>query len=105
MVTNYESKMFVQLAASVDCIKFEQMSSNVKFQMLHTPEKTVFVEVKDIKEAVSLCSQYIKAFDLGGTSWDGGLIVNKDFEFIAMISYNGRIWDNLNWRTANEIVC
>jgi hypothetical protein len=105
MVTNYGSKMYVQLAASIDCTRFEQMSSNLKFQMLHTPDKTVFVEVKGINEAVSLCKQYIKVFDLGGASWDGGLIVDKDFEFIAKISYNGRVWDSLNWRTANEILC
>lgn len=105
MITNYESKIYVQLAAAVDCVKYEQMSSNVKLQMLHNPKNTVFVEIANIKEAVSLCKQYIREFDLGSSSWDGGLIVDQDFQFIAKISYNGRIWDNQNWSIANEILC
>ena len=105
MIVSKETKMYVQLASFFDLDRFEQMSKNEKLALFNNPEKTVFIEVKSIKEAVNLCNDYINRFNLGNSSWSGGMVVDEEFNFIANISFNGRVWDNEDWRLAKEILC
>ncbi len=97
--------MFVQLASNYDYIRFDQMSINEKLNLIQNPKQSVFVEVDSFKNAVLLCNQYIDRFNLGGSTWTGGLIVDEYYNFIANVSYNGRVWDNDDWRKAKEILC
>ena len=100
-----DRRMFVQLASNYDFERFVQMSNSEQWDLLHNPKQSVFVEVDSLKNAVTLCSQYIDRFNLGGSSWTGGLIVDENYNFIANVSYNGRVWDNADWRKAKEILC
>jgi hypothetical protein len=105
MIAKKTTKMFVQLASDYDYRRFEQMSRSEQIKLLQDPKQSVFVEVDSFKNAVVLCNQYIERFNLGGSSWAGGLIVDDNYDFIASVSYNGRVWDNEDWRKAKEILC
>lgn len=96
-------RIFVQLASSIDEFRFDQMSNNAKIEELNKPVGNVFFEIKSIKEASELCQKFIRRFNLDSSNWDGGKVVNENFDFIARISYNGRVWDNENWQKAKEI--
>ena len=39
-----------------------------------------------------MCLNYINVFELGGGNWDGGQIYDGNKQ-IALVSYNGRVWD------------
>lgn len=55
------------------------------------PNKTV--EVKDMKEARDKCMAFIQENDLGGGNWAGGEIMDEKGKVIAIVSYNGRVWE------------
>lgn len=95
--------IFVSLGSEIDSSRFSQMSTNAKVDELHKPNGFIYFEVKDILSAKKLCQSFIKEFNLGGSNWIGGRIVNENFKFIAKVSYNGRIWDNEDWNKAKEI--
>ena len=103
MITPTESKMFVQLATKFDLMRFDQMSQNQQHEELSKPNGNIFFEIKTFKEASELCTKFIERFNLGNSNWAGGKIVNDRFDFIANVSYNGKIWDNEDWRIAKEI--
>lgn len=105
MTVKKHIKMYVQLASNYDFERFNQMSKSEKFSLLQNPKQSVFIEVDSFKNASKLCSQYIDKFNLSSSSWTGGLIVDEDYNFIATVSYNGRVWDNEDWRKAKEILC
>lgn len=104
MIELANQKMYVQLATSFDMGRFEQMSKNEQFEEMNKPNGNIFFEIASIKEAVKLCKDFINKFNLGSSNWCGGKIVNERFDFIATVSYNGRAWDNEDWRKANEIL-
>lgn len=97
--------MFVQLSSTLDNSRFEEMSRNAKIEELLKPDGTAFVEVNSLKQAVEICRGFISKFNLGSSNWIGGLVVDDNFNFIARISYNGKVWNNTeeNWRTSKEI--
>ena len=95
--------MFVQLATNFDASRFNDLSKNEQLAELTKPNGNVFFEVKTIREASELCREFINKFNLGSSNWAGGKIVNENFDFIAIVSYNGRVWDNENWFQAKEI--
>lgn len=105
MIQKRENKIFVQLSSSIDEARFEEMSRNAKIEELLKPNGTAFIEVNSIKQAVVLCSEFISRFNLGSSNWMGGLIVDDNFNFIARVSYNGKVWNNTieNWKIAKEI--
>lgn len=88
-----ENKMFVQLSSIRDESRLDQMSRSAKIEEFLKPKGNVFVEVNSLKEASLLCKEYINRFDLGGSNWRGGLVVDDNFNFVACVSYNGRVWD------------
>ena len=103
MIQLINQKMFVQLATSFDVGRFNQMSKNAQFEELNKPDGNIFFEINSIKEASELCSKFIDKYNLGSSNWAGGKIVNENFDFIATVSYNGRVWDNEDWFKAKEI--
>lgn len=105
MLQKSENKLFVQLSSTIDESRLEEMSRSAKIEEFLKPEGTAFVEVKSLKEASLLCSRFIDRFNLGSSNWVGGLVVDNNFNFVACVSYNGRVWDNTmdNWSIAKEI--
>ena len=105
MIKKKESKLFVQLSSTFDKSRFEEMSRNAKIEEFLKPEGTAFVEVNSLKQAVEFCREFISRFNLSSSNWLGGLIVDDNFNFIARVSYNGRVWNNTeeNWKIAKEI--
>ena len=95
--------MFVSLGSEIDLNKFSQMSTNAKIDELNKPNNHIYYEVKDISSAKELTQKFIKEFNLGSSNWNGGRVVDENFNFIAKVSYNGRVWDNEDWKMANEI--
>lgn len=96
-------RMFVQLATSLDLSRFYQLSINAQMEELSTPDGNVYCEVSSLQEASALCRAVIEKFSLGSSRWVGGKIVNEHFDFVAMVSYNGRVWDHQDWKQAKEI--
>lgn len=105
MIQKSENKMFVQLATAFDAYRFNQLSINAQIQELLKPDGNIFFEITSLNDASLLCRKFIDRFDLGSSNWVGGQVVDEQFNFIAKISYNGRIWDNEDWRKAKEILC
>lgn len=64
---------------------------------------SAYYEVNSLADASKAVRQYIDRHDLGSSTWAGGRVINDKFEFVAQISYNGRIWDNEIWEHAKEI--
>ena len=105
MIQKRKSKLFVQLSSTINKSRFEDMSLNAKIEELFKPEGTLFVEVDSLKQAVIYCREFILKCNLSSSNWMGGLVVDENFNFIARVSYNGRVWDNTeeNWKVAKEI--
>lgn len=90
----YNQNLFVSLGSQLDIERFLQSSRNVQFEEMNKPRNFIYYQVEGLKEASKLCQDFIKHFDLGGSSWIGGRVIDEDNNFIAMISYNGRVWES-----------
>lgn len=51
-----------------------------------------------LEEASIMCKKYIEDWDLGSGNWAGGDIYHPTKGLIAYVSYNGKVWKNLNNR-------
>jgi hypothetical protein len=49
------------------------------------------VRCKSLEEAATQCQDYITYYQLGGGNWTGGS-VRQGNKKVARISYNGRVW-------------
>lgn len=87
-----DKKIFVALGSEIDEFRFNNLSTNLRIEELNKPNGLVYFEVQNIKAASKLCRDFIKEYGLGSGNWIGGRIINENFECIANISYNGRIW-------------
>ncbi|WP_026977984.1 hypothetical protein [Flavobacterium tegetincola] len=103
-IEKYNQKLFVSLGSELDCERYSQLSTNEKLEELLKPNEFVYFKVNNFKEACDLCQNFINHFNLGGSNWIGGRIINESNNFIARISYNGRIWDNEDYEVAKEII-
>ena len=62
------------------------------------PERPVWgvvsrkVFVKSLEEASKVCTDWIRANDLGGGNWVGGTVRDSDGAVVGRVSYNGRFW-------------
>ena len=70
--------------------------------MLKDKER-VYFQVSNLAEASEVCQRYIAHFNLGSSNWTGGRVVNDNSDFVARISYNGRLWDSEEYENAKEI--
>ena len=53
-------------------------------------EKTLY----NLKEGSILCRQFIDFYNLGSSNWIGGRIIDNEDNFVAQVSYNGRVWES-----------
>ncbi len=95
--------IFVSLGSQINEERFFQSSLNVQFEELNKPRDFVYYQVESLKEASELCQKFIQFYDLGSSSWIGGRVIDGENNFIAKISYNGRIWESENF-PCKEIV-
>jgi len=98
-------KLFVSLHSEIDYGRFDQISTNAKIAELKNNRNQIYYEIYSLKEAIIVCRKYIKNFNLGSGSWDGGRVVDDNFNFVARISFNGRIWDSEDIFNSKEILC
>jgi hypothetical protein len=103
VVPKQKEKLFVGLGSCIDVSRWDSFSSNDKFQQLQNPNGLVYFEVESLKAASELVNKFIKAYNLGSSSFDGGYVIDENMNFKAKVSYNGRVWDNEDWRVSKEI--
>lgn len=87
-------KLFVGLGSDIDPNRFSQYSNNQKLEELQKPCGVIYFEVNNLLEAKNITQKFIKDFNLGGSNWVGGRVIDEVNNFIAYISYNGRIWES-----------
>lgn len=97
-------KMFVQLASTIDPLRYIQLSSNQQLEEVSKPHGCLYYEVSSLCEARQLCLDYIQRLNLGGSGWAGGRIIDENHNFIARISYNGRVWSDEEFKNSKEII-
>lgn len=96
-------KLYVGLGSTVDFSRWGSFSANERINELTKPDGLVYFEVSSLKEACDLTQKFIKEYRLGSSNWVGGIVLDYSLTFRAKTSYNGRIWDNEDWRVATEI--
>ncbi len=97
------NKMFVALGSTIDHNKWSSFSRNEAIQESLKPDGLVYYEVGSLREASELTRKFINEFRLSSSNWNGGKVCDENFNLIAHISYNGRVWDNEDWKIAKEI--
>jgi hypothetical protein len=97
------TKLFVSLGSSTNHERWISYSRNEALSESLKPNGFIYYEVSDLKEAINLCQSFIKKFNLGASNWTGGIVCDVHMNFIARVSYNGRVWDNEDWTIAKEI--
>ena len=65
--------------------------------------EAVYLPVANLVEASEVCQRYIKKYNLGGSNWTGGRVINDNADFVASVSYNGRVWNSEDYIKAEEI--
>ena len=97
------TKLFVSFGSTINHERWISYSSNEALSESLKPNGYIYYEVSNLKEAINLCKSFIKQFNLGASNWTGGRVCDENMNFIAMISYNGRVWDNEDWFKSKEI--
>lgn len=98
-----KKKLWVFLGSIENPSAIFQGSRNIKIEETNKNVETVFYEVTSLEEATNVCRKYITHFNLGSGNWLGGKVIDDNNNFVARISYNGRIWDSETWEVAKEI--
>jgi hypothetical protein len=93
----FNRKLFVSLGSEIDSNRFSQYSTNQKIEELQKPKGLVYFEVNSLLEAKNLTQKFIKEFNLVGSNWIGGRVIDEENQLIAYISYNGRVWQDENY--------
>ena len=86
--------LFVSLGSQMDRFKLSQFSTNAQIEELRKPNELVYFQVKNLETASKLCKNFISEFNLSSSNWIGGRIIDSNNNFVARISYNGRIWND-----------
>lgn len=61
-------------------------------QLLKSTDMPLYVPCDCLEHAIAIVRHFIEINYLGGGNFTGGRIVDTDFNFIAQVSYNGRVW-------------
>ena len=101
---NSKENLYVGLGSTSDFSRWESFSTNALIQEINKPNSLVYFEVASLKEAAKMVRDFIDEFGLTSSNWVGGNVLDSSLKYIASISYNGRIWDNEDWKIAKEIV-
>ena len=96
-------KLLCQLSSTIDYGRIYQLSSSDQFEEMQKNKEAEYVSISSLKEARKICSKFIDYYNLGGSNWTGGRVINENHEFVAYISYNGRVWDKEDTLNAKEI--
>ena len=90
--TNSE-KIYVALGSEFDYSREFQMSEGVRLHNESIDLGMAYFEVYSLKEASKLVNKFIDKMDISSSNWTGGNVINEKGEKIALVSYNGRVWD------------
>ncbi len=101
---NFNKKLFVSLGSEIDPHRFTQYSNSQKYEELQKLKGLTYFEVNTLLEPKNLTQKFITEFDLGGSNWVGGRVVDEENNFIAQISYNGRIWESEEFPSKEIII-
>lgn len=99
-----ESKLFVGLGSTIAFSRWDSYSTSAKLEELSKDKNLTYVQVDSLLEASELVRKFIKQYNLGASNWTGGIVLNEDLNFVARVSYNGRVWDNSDRKKAKEII-
>ena len=91
MLSKIENKMFIQLSSCFDDTNICAFTASQYLEAIERPYGNCYYEVSSIKEAIILCEEFRKYFNLDGSNWSGGRIVDNEMKFIAKVSYNGTV--------------
>ena len=98
-----KQKLWVCLDSSENPSVIFQGSRNAKIAETYKNIETVYYEISNLSEASEICRKYISYFNLGSGNFSGGRVLDDNNNFIARVSYNGRIWNSENHKEAKEI--
>jgi hypothetical protein len=89
-----DRKLFVSLGSEIDPNRFLQYSNNQKVEEINKQKGLVYFEVNNLLEAKNITQKFINEFNLSGSNWVGGRVIDEGNNFVAQISYNGRVWES-----------
>lgn len=93
-IEKYNQTLFVSLGSELNISRFFQSTRNEQFEEIQKPRGFIYYQVKNLGEASRLCRDFINFYDLGASSWIGGRVIDSECNFIARVSYNGRVWES-----------
>jgi hypothetical protein len=96
-------EMYLALGSSISHDRWVSFSRNEALIELFKPDGFVYYGVSNLKEASELTRLFIDEFGLRASNWTGGRVCDANMNFVARVSYNGRIWDSEDWTTSKEI--
>lgn len=102
-IKKQNTKLFVGLGSHIDILRWKSLSTNVKIEQLSYPNDLEYFEVKSYEYAYEMVRNYKKTYNLGASTFDGGLAKAENRNFNARVSYNGRVWDNKDWSKSKKI--
>lgn len=89
--------------STVSEFRYFQSSRSEQIEEQFKDKERVYFQVSNLAEASEACQRYIAHFNLGSSNWTGGRVINDNSDFVAQISYNGRLWDSEEFADAREI--
>jgi hypothetical protein len=98
-----KSKLMVQLSSDIDYSRLESFSRNQLLLEYIKPVGNCYFEIESITKAKQLVTEFIQFYDLASSNYCGGRVVDDNYNLIAYISYNGRVWDSDNHKIAKKI--
>jgi hypothetical protein len=96
-------KLFVALGSTRHHAKWLTFTEGETLAENDKPEGLYYVEVNSLKEASILTQKFIEYFGLSSSNWTGGRVCDENLNFVARVSFNGRIWDNDDFKICKEI--
>lgn len=88
------TQLMVQLASAPNP-DYMYDAKGVIEQLLKTTPSPLYVPCECLEQASAICTAFIQINDLGAGNWTGGRVVNENFEYVALVSYNGRVWSTV----------
>lgn len=98
-----KQNLWVCLDSVANPFRYFQASRNEQSEEMMKDKERVYFQVSNLAEASEVCQRYIERFNLGSSNWIGGRVIDDNSNFVANISYNGRIWDSEEFENAKEI--
>jgi len=102
-ILNSLSSLYVGLGSTRDISRWDYFSGNMKVQEISKPDGMVYFQVNSLRDASDLCQKFIREFNLSSSNWVGGAVLDGNLSFVARVSYNGRVWDNKDFKSSKEI--